>query len=176
MTLNRKMLEEYLDGELSPRETAEVDQALQSDDKAQQLLRQLTREQGARRAALSGFQPTCDETLAALDNFQDLCDRQAVAGRIHPLFVWGKRLGAVAAVLALTFGAYSLGRNQTSGTLTASVTPTQGFIVQVLGADGQITTREFATMTEARKFADDLSKRTDGLASVENASLASGMF
>jgi hypothetical protein len=48
--------------------------------------------------------------------------------------------------------------------------------VQVLGADGQVSTREFATMTEARKFADELSKRADALATVNNASYAGGMF
>lgn len=168
MTLNRKTLEEYLDGELSPRDTAEVDQALQSDEKAQRLLKQLTVEQACRRAALAGYQPTADETLNALDAFQDRCDREMIVGRIHPFWIWSRRIGSIAAVLALTFGAYALGRNaQSSSSPLASASPTQGFIVQVMGVDGQITTREFATMQEARKFADELSKRPEGLASVD---------
>lgn len=168
MILNRKILEEYLDGELSPRDMAEVDQALQSNGKAQHLLKQLTLEQAARRAALTEYQPTCDETLAVLDDFQDRCDHESVAGRINPFMLWGKRFAAVAAMIVLTFGAYSLGRGA-HGTVqqTATSGPAQGFIVQVMAADGQISTREFATMQEARKFADELSKRYDGLASTD---------
>jgi anti-sigma factor RsiW len=163
MTLNRKTLEEYLDGELSPRDTAEVDQALQSDEKAQRLLKQLAVEQSCRRAALADYQPTAGETLSALDSFQDRCDRELIVGRIHPVWLWGRRIGSIAAVLALTFGAYALGRNAQP----SSSSPAQGFIVQVMGVDGQMTTREFATMQEARKFADELSKRPEGLASVD---------
>ncbi len=188
MTIDRRMIEEYLDGEMSPRDMAQVDQALQSDAGAQRMLRRLSVERAARRQALAGYEPTRDETLSCLASFEDKCDRDVVAGRIGPVALWSRRIGAVAAVAALMISAYSMGRVGQSATaagksgsetlkatqVAAGNTLASGFVVQVVDADGQVSTREFATMQEARKYADDLSKRyQQGLAS---ADASSGMF
>ncbi|MGN6370676.1 MAG: anti-sigma factor family protein [Phycisphaerae bacterium] len=106
----RQKLDEYLDDALEHDARAQLEQILASDPATASLLQQMKAERAVRAAALDQYAPTPAEAHALSASILAACHaaaHDAPAGRIG---FWIKRTLGVAAVLAITAGAFALGR------------------------------------------------------------------
>lgn len=177
MRISQQQLEEYLDGQVSAAERTELERTLTTDDQSRQSLTQLRQHRQLREAALASYAPTADEAAAmAATCLATLRERELEPiGRISPP-TGVRRWQAVAAGLAIAVAAFGLGRisrpvpaTDNGGTAVATI---DKYVVNVKDVHGQvIQQREFASLTEARAFANQqLTQINSNLATAEEAS------
>jgi anti-sigma factor RsiW len=148
----REMIDHYLDGALDVAGREGVERAIAQDPAAARLLTQMKAERAVRRAAYDSYAPSPLEAAAATSQFLAACraeaadDAPAPAGRIGPPRPWFWRAAGVAAVLALTAGAYGLGRSQSPVQVVEKA-------VEVAKPEFQVVYLENGTPQEVRTFA-----------------------
>lgn len=154
--MTRQVLDEYLDGALSPAQTAEVEAVLRTEAAAAGRLEKMKQERDLRGAALGSYAPSSEEAesaavrmIAALQDEAELPVFRIGAWR------WLRRAGAIAAVLAIVAGAFVLGR-ATASVQTVIIDPSSkaasACIVLYSDDAGETRTKPFDSELAAQAF------------------------
>ena len=146
MKLDRRLLDEYLDGQLAAAQAAEVELGLRTDAAAARLLARLRSERALRYAALQGHEPSAEESAALaaawLEEFNDAAP--APVARIGPR-AWMQWGGAIAAGLALMIGSFMAGRGSVDTQATNGAQSARYY-----APDNSGELREYTSASEAK--------------------------
>lgn len=178
MTVNRASLDQYLDGEMSPEQIALVDAEVRANPVAANLLERMRRERALRAAAMSTYMPKPVEVTSIMQGLQGAFDEAEERGvgpiaKIGPMRGWMVRTAAVAAMLVIAAGAFWVGR-ATSPSDNGAAVASVPYIVHVVSSDGAITTHEFASLPEAKMFAQTIADRADKAMTQDQVASADG--
>lgn len=169
MKMTRQLLEEYLDGELTPEQKIPVEEALQTDLLAATLLRHLRAERAARTAIYASYEPTESEAQEMAASLLSYC--QNAPRGIISRYRWSWKAARIAASIVLTAGAFVVGQYSINQHVViqkvvinkvdqANTSP----LISVLykDANGNTASKDFTTFAEAEKFVQDApSPQTD---------------
>jgi anti-sigma factor RsiW len=156
MTINRDLLDEYLDGQLAPAQMAQIDQALKADAVAAALLAQMQRQRAVRRNVFAAYEPTPADaaklsTLWLADFAAAEASPIAHIGPRH-FFRWA---GAVAAALIVMAGGFVLGRGTAPAAPTVAIAPPPAVqtiaAVKYLAPDVNGDMQEYSSAGDAKR-------------------------
>jgi anti-sigma factor RsiW len=159
-----ELLENYLDGELSPAEVLRVERRLTAEPELAAALGRMSAEYEVRQATYRSLEPdarAADALASAVGRQVRRADRLASHGRV---FRFGRLAGALAACVAISFSAGWVGRGFAASSKTGPVvTAPKGepYVYQVALTDdqGNITAiQQFDKLEDARAFAADVGR------------------
>lgn len=176
--MRRDELEMYLDGELSPERRIAVEQAVADDAEVRRMLERLRGERQLRESALAGYAPPPTEAAAfaahCITMLREAGDRPLARigmGR------WLRHGSAVAAALLLAAGTYWMGLTQNHAAGSQGTAVTTRYVAVVPSSNGVLAEREFATLDEARAYAQQVQQDSDSNTQVAAYdSYGSGVF
>lgn len=163
MSIDRDVLEQYLDRELASEENARVEAAAQADAGVARLLERLRRERALRAAALASYAPHSAAACQAAQEWLETVRTRPVA-TLYPIRRWLWQIGKVAAVMAIAAGSFYAG--QWTRAPKTTVVP-ESWSVLVHSGDGEVSVRQFASLEEAQRYADELSVPVTPVAEAE---------
>ena len=159
-----ELLENYLDGELSPAEVLRVERRLAAEPELAAALGRMGAEFEVRRAAYRSLEPddrAADALASAVGRQVRRADRALSHGRV---FRFGRLAGAVAACVAISFSAGWVGRGvaaRASSKSVISAPKEEPYVYQVALTDdqGNITAvQQFDKLEDAKAFAADVGR------------------
>ncbi|MCL2640058.1 MAG: hypothetical protein FWD53_04365 [Phycisphaerales bacterium] len=112
----RKILDEYLDGQLATAECAKVQERLAEEPELRRMLERMVQERALRTAAFESFD--IDERKAAVVTAKVMATIQQAAPIGH-VGLWVRRITVAAAILLLVAGSYLLGMKSARTQLSA---------------------------------------------------------
>jgi anti-sigma factor RsiW len=159
-----ELLENYLDGELSPAEVLRVERRLAAEPELAAALGRMGAEYEVRQATYRSLEPdarAADALAAAVGRQVRRADRTASHGRV---FRFGRLAGTLAACVAISFSAGWVGRGFAASSKPAQIlAPPKGepYVYQVALTDdhGNITAvQRFDKLEDAQAFAADVGR------------------
>jgi len=158
-----ELLENYLDGELSPAEVLRVERRLAAEPELAAALGRMNAEYEVRQAAYRSLEPdarAADALASAVGRQVRRTDRTASHRRV---FRFGRLAGALAACVAISFSAGWVGRGFAATNKQTKILPLKGepYVYQVALTDdhGNITAvQQFDKLEEAQAFAADVGR------------------
>ncbi len=156
-----ELLENYLDGELSPAEVLRVERRLSAEPELAAALGRMGAEYEVRRAAYRSLEPdarAADALASAVGRRVRLAAGTASRRR---LFHFGRLAGALAACVAISFSAGWVGRGFSAANKQAPPARGEPYVYQVALTDdhGNITAvQQFDKLEDAQAFAADLGR------------------
>jgi anti-sigma factor RsiW len=161
MKFEPMILDAYLDGELPDAQAAEVRNAASADPQVHDLLRRLQTQRALRAAALATYAPD-EQTASALT--AALLDQVSQPLARIGWITWARRAAAVAAVLAITTGAFFYGRSSAPVQIQTQVSTVvqDHYVVQIVSPTGEATEHVFATREDANDFVAEVQRQQNG--------------
>jgi anti-sigma factor RsiW len=152
MTINRDMLDEYLDGQLAPQQMAQIDQELKTNAAAARLLGQMQRERAVRRSMLGGYEPApADAAKLAATWLAEFAEAEASPiAQIGPRN-WIKWMGAIAAALIVMAGGFAVGRGTAPQVAVVPVQPSAVATVKYVMPDVNGDMQEYGSASDAKR-------------------------
>jgi anti-sigma factor RsiW len=156
MTINRDMLDEYLDGQLAPQQMAQIDQELKTNAAAARLLSQMQGQRAVRRAVWDGYAPAAaDAAKLATTWLAQFAEAEASPiAQIGPRH-WMKWAGAIAAALIVMISGFAVGRGTAPQVAVAPVQPTTVATIKYMAPDVNGDMQEYTSASEAKRAWQD---------------------
>ena len=169
------ILETWLDGELGPIETVELQKRLTAEPELSATLAGLRRERDLREAHFAAIEPTDAQT----HDFLNRLEANLIRRRRWVLYgQFARATGAIAACMAIGFGVGWIGRGG-PGTSVNRISPSSVYQVSVSDDSGRVLgVQHFNSADQAREFSDDLSRWQEQQEQIRNGYLVvrSGNF